>query len=151
MGADRSSECERARVRVSLGLDGELSELEQASLQAHVGSCAECAGFARDVIALTKELRKAPLERPAGLVAEQPRRRGAGVRVLQIGAAAAAAIVLAAGLGSLAGSISARSVVTVTTARTGGGNRGAVLDRGIVAMAPGQRLPASRIRRSVAV
>ena len=30
-----------------------------------------------------------------------------------------------------------------------GGNRGAVLDRGIVAMLPGQRLPASRIRRSV--
>ena len=76
-----------------------------------------------------------------------PRRRSAAVRVLQI-SAAAAAVVLAAGLGSLAGSISSRDTATVTTARRGGGNLGAILDRGIVAMAPGQRFPASRIRPS---
>lgn len=79
-----------------------------------------------------------------------PRRRSAAVRVLQI-SAAAAAVVLAAGLGSLAGSLSSPHTATTTTARTGGGNLDAVLDRGIVAMAPGQKLPASRIRPSVAL
>lgn len=79
-----------------------------------------------------------------------PRRRSAAVRVLQI-SAAAAAVVLAAGLGSLAGSLSSPGTTTATTARTGGGNVGAVLDRGIVAMVPGEKLPASRISPSVAL
>ena len=79
-----------------------------------------------------------------------PRRRSAAVRVLQI-SAAAAAVVLAAGLGGLAGSLSSPGTITATTARTGGGNVGAVLDRGIVAMVPGEKLPASRIRPSVAL
>jgi hypothetical protein len=146
MGAVRSAECERARSWVSLSLDGELSELEQVSLRAHVGRCAECAGFERDLSVLTRELRATTLERSAVML---PRRRSAAVRVLQI-SAVAAAVVLASGLGSLAGSLSSPDTRTATTARTGG-NPGAVLDRGIVAMAPGQKLPASRIRPSVAL
>jgi predicted anti-sigma-YlaC factor YlaD len=134
---------------VSLSLDGELSEIEQVSLRAHVGRCVACAGFERDVEALTRTLRTASLERPA-VVVMLPRRRSAAVRVLQI-SAAAAAIVLAAGLGSLAGSLASPGASTATTARTGGGNLGAVLDRGIVAMAPGQTLSASRIGPSVAL
>ncbi len=149
MGAVRAAECERARSWASLALDGELSEIEQVSLRAHVGRCEACAGFERDLDALTRTLRTAPLERPAVGVA-LPRRRSTAVRVLQI-SAAAAAVVLAAGLGTLAGSLSSRDTVTVTTARTGGGNPGAAIDRGIVAMAPGQKLPASRIRPSVAL
>jgi predicted anti-sigma-YlaC factor YlaD len=135
---------------VSLALDGELSEIEQVSLRAHVGRCAACAVFEGDAGALTMELRSAPHERPAIPVA-LPRRRSKAVRVLQVGAAAAA-VVLAAGLGSLAGSLSSGGTPTATTiARTGGGNLGARLDRGIVAMAPAQKLPASRIRPSVAL
>jgi anti-sigma factor RsiW len=102
MGAVRSAECERVRILVSLALDGELSQVEQASLGAHVGRCAACAEFARDVEGLTRALRAAPLERPAVAYA-RPRRRSA-MRTLQL-AAAAAAVVLAAGLGSLAGSL----------------------------------------------
>jgi predicted anti-sigma-YlaC factor YlaD len=151
MGAVHGAECERAHLWVSLGLDAELSELEEASLRAHVGSCAACAGFERDLVALTTELRAAPFApyRPSVVVA-LPRRRSTAVRVLQIGAAAAA-VVLAAGLGSLVGSLSSRNVTTVTTARTGGGNFGAVIDRDVVAMLPGQKLPSSRIRPSVPV
>jgi anti-sigma factor RsiW len=143
---------------VSLALDGELSEIERVSLRAHVGRCAACAAFEGDMGALTMELRGAPLVSLAtadagGLAAPVtlPRRRSTAVRVLQI-SAAAAAVVLAAGLGSLAGSLSSGGAPTATTvARTAGGNLGAQLDRGIVAMAPAQKLPASRIRPSVAL
>jgi anti-sigma factor RsiW len=102
-------ECERARARASLGLDGELSQVELASLRAHVGRCAECATYARDLDGLTQELRSAPLQRPGGSV--PARRRKTGARRLQLGLAAAA-VVLAAGLGSLAGSLTSRAVVT---------------------------------------
>jgi predicted anti-sigma-YlaC factor YlaD len=102
MGAVLSAECERARKRASLALDGELSEIGQASLRAHVGRCAVCAEFASDLEALTTELRAAPLERPRSRYA--PRRRSA-VRLLQV-AAAAAAVAVAGALGGLAGSLS---------------------------------------------
>ena len=145
MEAVQTAECERARSWVSLGLDGELSELEQALLRAHVGRCATCAGFERDADALTRELRGAPLERP--VVAGMPqRRRSAGMRVLQV-SAAAAAVALAAGLGSLAGSLHSRPGTTFTTATT----RPPSVAGGNVAMAPGQRLPAGRIGRSIAL
>ena len=149
MGAVQTPQCERARLSVSLGLDGELSEIEAVSLRAHVGHCAACAGFARDVDALTTELRTAPLQRPSAPVL-LPRSRSGAVRVLQL-SAAAAAIVLAAGLGSLAGSLSSPSPTTVTTARPVGGRLGSMLDRGAVAMVHGQRLPSSSIRPSVAI
>jgi predicted anti-sigma-YlaC factor YlaD len=150
MGVVQHPECERARLWVSLALDGELSEIEQVSLRAHVGRCAACAAFEGDVGALTTELRNAPPEKPATPVA-LPHRRSTAMRVLQIGAAAAA-VVLAAGLGSLAGSLSSGGSPTATTIqRTAGGNLGARLDRGIVAMLPAQKLPASRIRPSVAL
>jgi hypothetical protein len=138
---------------VSLAVDAELSEIERVSLRAHVGRCAACACFERDMGALTRELRTAPLQRPAVEVM-LPRRRGA-VRVLQISAAAAAAVVLAAGLGSLAGSLSSRNPVTLTTAGASGGTLGALLDRGldrgIVAMAPTQMRSASRLPRTIAL
>ena len=158
MGAVQHPECERARLWVSLGLDGELSEIEQVSLRAHIGRCAACAAFEGDVGALTVELRNAPLVPLAtagagdlAIPVSLPRRRSTAVRVLQI-SAAAAAVVLAAGLGSLAGSLSSRGKPTATTvARTASGNLGARLDRGVVAMAPAQKLPASRIRPTVAI
>jgi anti-sigma factor RsiW len=103
MGAVLTVECERARTWASLGLDGELSQVEQALLRAHVGRCAACAEFARDLDGLTQELRRAPLERPAAEAVPE-RRRHSGRRMLQLGAAAAA-VVLAAAFGSLAGSL----------------------------------------------
>ena len=158
MGAVQNPECERARLWVSLALDGELSEIERVSLRAHVGRCAACAAFEGDAGALTLELRNAPLVSPATADAggpaspiALPRRRSTAARVFQVGAAAAA-IVLAAGLGSLAGSLSPAGTPTATTvARTASGNLGARLDRGVVAMAPAQKLPASRIRPTIAL
>jgi predicted anti-sigma-YlaC factor YlaD len=148
MGAVLSLECERARLQASLRLDGELSELEEASLRAHCGRCVACANVERELAALTRELRAAPPERPVAAVA-QPRGRSATVRVLQL-SAAAAAVVLAAGLGSLAGSLSSpRASGTATASVPLHG--AAVIQRGLVAMAPVERLPASRIRPAVAL
>src|SRR5438046_9530444 len=103
MGVVQNAECERAHARVSLSLDGELSEAEQGLLRPHIGRGEACAGFARDVDALTRELRTAPLERPA-VAGMPPRRHSVAMRSLQVGAAAAA-VALGAGLGSLAGSL----------------------------------------------
>jgi anti-sigma factor RsiW len=159
MGAVQSAECERARLWVSVGIDGELSELERASLRSHIGRCAACAEFQKEAAALTRELRAAPrlpvsiavgVDSGSTVVVELSRRRRATVRALQA-CAAAAAVAVAAGLGSLVGSVSSPGPATATSAKTGGGNRGAVIDRGIVAMAPGDKLPASRIRPSVPV
>jgi len=139
MGAVHAAECERAHIWVSLGLDGELSEVEQASLRAHVGRCAACAGFTRDVEALTRKLRTAPLERPV-VAGMRRRRRSAGLRALQLGAAAAA-IALAAGLGSLAGSLHSNPGPASPAATTGAQHPAG----GGLALAPGQRLQARPI------
>jgi predicted anti-sigma-YlaC factor YlaD len=98
--------CERARAWVSLELDGELSQLEQALLAAHLRRCATCAASAAEMRALTAELRTAPLQRP-GIRFELPERararRGRSVALRLALAATLAA--LAAGLGVLAGSV----------------------------------------------
>jgi predicted anti-sigma-YlaC factor YlaD len=107
MGAVLSVECERARAWVSLGLDSELSEVEDALLRAHVGRCAACAAFARDVDGLTREIRTAWPLRPVATRVSLHRRRAA-TRTLQLGAAAAA-VAIAAGFGSLAGSLISHS------------------------------------------
>ncbi len=156
MGVVQTTECERARMQASLALDGELSELGQASLRAHMASCAACASFEHELAAWTRELRSAPpvlfratvgvVGRPASAV-RRPRRR-ATVRVLQL-SAAAAAVVLAAGLGSLFGSLTSPSATTTTTAGAAPLHGAALINRGYVAMAPAQRLPSSRIRRAI--
>ena len=111
MGAVLAAECEHARKRASLGLDGELSQVEQALLRAHVGRCVQCAEFARDLGGLTREIRTTPLQPPRTWVLEgsgmPARRRSPGMRALQL-AAAAAAVLAAAGLGSLVGSLNSR-------------------------------------------
>ena len=139
MGAVLNAECERAHSWVSLGLDEELSEVEQALLRAHVGCCAACAGFALDVDALTRELRTAPLARPSAVGMPQ-RRRSAGTPLLQVGAAAAA-VAIAAGLGSLAGSLHSHQSPSFTIATTGTASSGAAG----LATAPTHRLPVGRV------
>jgi len=93
--------CERARQWVSLELDLELSELEASMLRAHLDRCADCAAHAAGVRAFTRELRASVLELPArAAVFARPRRPR--LRAAQIGAAAAA-LVAAVALGSVAG------------------------------------------------
>lgn len=91
----RSRSCDQARSLVSLRLDDELSELEQALLDAHLGACAACAAFSVDVLAATAQLRSAPLERldhPVALPAPT-RRYLRNLQTAAAGAVAAAAVV----------------------------------------------------------
>ncbi len=86
--------CERMRAYVSLEVDGELADLEQAMLEAHVAQCATCSAYRADVHGFTRELRSAPHERLERRVALPRVRSRIPLRALQ--AAAAAASVAAA-------------------------------------------------------
>ena len=99
---DLSTLCERARKCVSLRVDDELSELETALLEAHLLRCAGCRQFACETAAFTIALRSQPLETPQTIVMPLRRRR-ARVRTFEV--AAAAAVVAAVGVASLAGSL----------------------------------------------
>jgi hypothetical protein len=87
----RSRACDQARSLVSLSLDDELSELEQALLDAHLGACAACAAFSVDVLAATAQLRAAPLVRLEEPIALPAAPRRGYLRNLQTGAAGAVA------------------------------------------------------------
>jgi anti-sigma factor RsiW len=65
--------CDRARFWASLRLDGELSELEGALLDAHLARCAGCREVAEGFGASTTALRSASLERVAPVAVDLPR------------------------------------------------------------------------------
>jgi anti-sigma factor RsiW len=96
----RSLVCDRVRSQVSLGLDGELSQLETRMIAAHLSRCADCAAFEEDVRAFTSELRAAPMEQLAHPIEIVRRPRRALPRV-QIGIAAAFAVALLGALTQL--------------------------------------------------
>jgi anti-sigma factor RsiW len=96
--------CERAREWASLRLDGELSEFEQALLDAHLERCAPCAQYARNVVSATEALRRADASPLSAPIALPLRRRTLPLRAISAGAAAAA-IFAAVGLGTLIGSV----------------------------------------------
>lgn len=58
------TECQKARERISLDLDGELSLHELGLLERHMSHCAECALFASDLRRHTGLLRAAAWEEP---------------------------------------------------------------------------------------
>ena len=58
----RPANCDRARAWASLRPDGELSELEEALLAAHLRQCAACAEYAETVQQAMEMLRAQPLE-----------------------------------------------------------------------------------------
>jgi len=92
--------CERARTWASLRADGELSELEAALLDAHLGRCDDCSAFARGSLSIAAAIRSARLEPPRLRLALPRRRRRArrGLQVLLL--AAVAAVAVSAGLSS---------------------------------------------------
>jgi len=100
--------CERAREWVSLGLDGELSELESALLEAHLKRCAPCSAFAVEIAGATLQLRSAPLERLEQPLTLPARRTAGTMRAVQLGAAAVL-VAAAAGLGTLFGALGSGS------------------------------------------
>lgn len=85
-------------MQVSSRLDSELSELEEALLDAHLARCAACRLFADDLETLTDTLRTAPLLEPS--LRFHPPRRRTRVGIAHTGSAAAAAIVAAIALGN---------------------------------------------------
>jgi anti-sigma factor RsiW len=93
--------CDRVRSQISLELDQELSQLEQAMVSAHLERCSECRAYRDEVAAFTCALRVAPLdqmERPSAL--RRPRRVIAPR--LQVGVAAAFAVVALGVAGQIA-------------------------------------------------
>jgi anti-sigma factor RsiW len=89
--------CARARFWASLRLDGELSELEGALLDAHLARCEACSAVAREFGALTADLRARPLEHAAAVTVSRAR----SSRRVFAGAAVAAVIAAGVLLGGL--------------------------------------------------
>ena len=83
--------CERVRGQISVGLDGELSQLERVMIASHLERCSACGAYSAEVSAFTHALREAPLEPMARSVVIHRRRRHVGAR-LQVAAAAAVAV-----------------------------------------------------------
>jgi len=81
--------CERARSWASLRADGELSDLESALLDSHLGRCSSCRTFARDTEEIAAMLRAARLETPAPFAPRLRQARRTGLRALQVAAAVA--------------------------------------------------------------
>ena len=86
------TQCARARESVSIGLDGELRELDFRRLQAHLRVCADCAAWSERVEVTTTQLREAPLAAPVAPI-ELPRRGRTWRAVPALSAAAGLAVV----------------------------------------------------------
>src|SRR5919201_7042079 len=71
----RPAICDRARTWVSLRLDGELSELEEALLLSHLRHCASCREYEESVRGAVLALRGQALEELGNPVAVPSRRR----------------------------------------------------------------------------
>jgi predicted anti-sigma-YlaC factor YlaD len=95
--------CERACRWASLRVDGELSELESALLDDHLGRCRSCRAFARGVEDVAAALAAARLERPAPLALVFPRRSRRPLP--RVRSAAAATLVAAAAIAAVVGGV----------------------------------------------
>src|SRR5881392_1503002 len=78
-------QCGRTRELVSLGLDGELSELDSARLESHLADCPSCRELQVELTGLTAALRAAPLE-PLARPVSLPQRVRWSLRQLRPGA-----------------------------------------------------------------
>jgi predicted anti-sigma-YlaC factor YlaD len=94
--------CDRARRWSSLRADGELSELETALLDAHLGRCDGCRAFAREADGIAAALRAVAMERLEQPVVVALPSRAPRVRAVQV-AVAAVSVLVAAVLGSILG------------------------------------------------
>jgi len=109
MSASTGQLCARARFWASLRIDGELSELEGALLDAHLARCPDCRAVAAGFAEATESLREAPLERSAPIVVAL--RRGPKRLVVAAGIAAVIAAGAVAG-GFVRGEVDAKTSST---------------------------------------
>jgi predicted anti-sigma-YlaC factor YlaD len=107
MGQISHHTCDSIRELCSASVDGELSELDDARLQAHLAGCASCSAFAATSQATSRLVRETPLEQPSFPIVV-PGRRLAVARKLQV-AAAAAALAVTIGLSVAVATISGPS------------------------------------------
>jgi predicted anti-sigma-YlaC factor YlaD len=98
-----NSACDPMRELFSASLDGELSELDDARLQAHLAACAGCRAYAATAAAAASLVRQTPLEEPTVRIVV-PGRRLAVARKLQV-ASAAAAVAVTVGLSVAVGNV----------------------------------------------
>src|ERR1700759_5618815 len=77
---ERANRCDRVRQLISLRLDGELSELEEAALDRHLEGCPRCLALSTRVGDFTSLLREQPLlELPRPVAVTVPRSQRARV------------------------------------------------------------------------
>lgn len=103
--------CERVRGQVSVLLDGELSQLEQRMVAAHLERCADCSAFEATVRSFTEELRATPAVSPQRPIVVRRTRR-VSVSALQVSAAATIAVAVL-GVVSQLGGVSRQNVPDV--------------------------------------
>jgi predicted anti-sigma-YlaC factor YlaD len=96
--------CDQIREWISIGLDSDLSRIEQALVNRHLTVCAECTSFAHDVQAFTGALRATELELLERPISLPQRTRRVSVRSFQVGVAAAVALA-AVGVASLSSAL----------------------------------------------
>jgi predicted anti-sigma-YlaC factor YlaD len=111
MGQISLHSCDRIRELYSASLDGELSELDAARLEAHLARCPGCSAYAATAASASRLVRQTPLEEPSFQIVV-PGRRLAVARKLQVAAAAAAVTVtvgLSVAVGTISGPSTARS------------------------------------------
>jgi predicted anti-sigma-YlaC factor YlaD len=117
-GWQRTTPCERTRRSISLRLDGEISDLEEAALCRHLERCAACGALAEELVGLTELLRATPFSEPRrSIVPErargrrrQPARRRVGV-ALAFAATVGSAFVVLLGPSSPEPSVAASSAL----------------------------------------
>jgi predicted anti-sigma-YlaC factor YlaD len=139
--------CERARLWSSLRVDGELSELESALLDSHLGRCDSCRTFARSVEGTTAALTAAPVETPDvhAHVVRGPRRVSGSLRSAAITSVVAvvAAVAVAAGISAPSSARAAKPVAMVHTVDTP--NELRTLRRAGLVARPQAQLPRNRL------
>jgi predicted anti-sigma-YlaC factor YlaD len=146
-----SSACQSARERISLDLDGELSEFEQLARDEHLASCGGCRAHAASLAEVSDGLRSAPLEQPEFPVVLPYRPR---IRVPLRTAQAAAAAVAVAFIGfSAAGLTGAQNSVPLQDRTLGGASSSAVKreTRATVQFSIGQRTVPRPVRGGAAI
>ena len=107
MGQISLHTCNPMRELFSASVDGELSELDAARLQAHLAVCSGCREYAAAAEAAARLLRQTPLEELT-IPIVLPSRRLGFARKLQV-AAAAAALVVTVGLSAAVANLSSGS------------------------------------------